>query len=488
MIKKSFVMILLAILVLSAFLTGCTPKTEEAPAVEEAEAPAAEEAEAPTEEAVVEEATAVEEEEAPAEEEAVTEEAGLDLSGVTVTFWHVYGEGAPMEKMNELIAKFNETNEWNITVEGLDQGNYSDVQDKVNAAVQSGDLPDIVMAYTNILTDWYSVGAIADISTYIDDPEIGLTADEKAALYPSAFAAGTANDGAQIAYPMTQSANVLAYNFTWAEELGFDSAPATSAEMKDQLCAAAAANAEKGGDFAGTGGMVYYPSSTNFLHWMYAFGGNELNDAGDAYDFTEDAVVEAAMYLNELKAEGCIFETESYPNPEQAQRKALVTMSSNAGQPYYEAAFEDAGNTTDVWGFIAAPGPDGTLAVDAFQQMLGVMASTEEREMASWLFVKWLTAPEQQADWIKTSGYLPTQTTTVPLLAEYAANDAVWATAMELAAIGPAEPQTFPAWTSVRNAVGASAAELYNAETEEEVRAILQSLNETAAELVAEIE
>ena len=487
MIKKSFVMILLAILVLSAFVTGCTPKTEEAPAVEEAEAPAAEEAEAPTEEAVVEEAPAVEEEEAPTEE-AVTEEAGLDLSGVTVAFWHVYGEGAPMEKMNELIAKFNETNEWNITVEGFDQGGYSDLEDQMNAAIQSGDLPDIIMAYTNSLADWYSVDAIADMNPYIDDAEIGLTADEKAALYPSAFEAGTAKDGAQIAYPLTQSANVLVYNFTWAQELGFESAPTTSEELKEQICAAAAANTELGGDFAGTGGMVYYPSSTNFLHWMYAFGGRELNAAGDAYEFATDANVQAALYLNDLKANGCTFETESYPNPEQAQRKALITMSSNVGLPYYAAAFEDAGNTTDVWGFIAAPGPDGTLAVDAFQQMIGVVKSTEEREMASWLFIKWLTAPEQQADWIKTSGYLPTQTTTVPLLEDYAAENTVWATALELASIGPAEPQTFPAWTSVRRAVGDTAAELFNAESEEDVLAILQALDVTSAELVAEVE
>ena len=38
----------------------------------------------------------------------------------------------------------------------------------------------------------------------------------------------------------------------------------------------------------------------------------------------------------------------------------MVTMSSTAGLPYYEAAFEDAEND-DVWGFIGAPGPDGKL-------------------------------------------------------------------------------------------------------------------------------
>ncbi len=164
--------------------------------------------------------------------------------------------------------------------------------------------------------------------------------------------------------------------------------------MKEQVCAAAAANTEIGGDYAGTGGLVYYPSNTNWLNFLYAFGGAEVNADGTAYDFTSQAAIDASLFILDLKADGCVWQTESYPNPEQAQRKALITMSSTAGAPYYAAAFEDAGNTTDVWGWIAAPGPDGNLAVDAFNQMLGVVPSTADREMASWLFVKWLTSPE----------------------------------------------------------------------------------------------
>ena len=265
---------------------------------------------------------------------------------------------------------------------------------------------------------------------------------------------GTTPDGAWIAYPMTQSANVLVYNFTWAQELGFDAAPTTSAELKEQVCAAAAANTEIGGDYAGTGGLVYYPSNTNWLNFLYAFGGAEVNADGTAYDFTSQAAIDASMFILDLKADGCVWQTESYPNPEQAQRKALITMSSTAGAPYYASAFEDAGNTTDVWGWIAAPGPDGNLAVDAFNQMLGVVPSTPDREMASWLFVKWLTSPEIQARWVQISGYYGTQYSTEALLADYAEANPVWASGVALAAIGPAEPQTFPAWTSVRRILG----------------------------------
>lgn len=457
-------------LVLSACAPEATPEPTEEPEVEEPE---------------VEEPEVEEPEEEPEVEEP-EEEPVAPFEGVAIDFWHVYSD-EPGEALQALIDEFNDVNEYGITVNGFNQGNYSDVEDKINAGIQSGDLPDVVMGYTNALADWYSVDSIADLTPYIEDPEYGLTEEELNDLYPHLRTAGTTPDGAWIAYPLTQSANVLVYNFTWAEELGFSEPPQTSAELREQVCAAAAANEEIGGDYAGTGGLVYYPSATNWLHFLYAFGGDELNEDGTAYDFTSQEAVDATMFINEMKAEGCVWQTESYPNPEQAQRKALITMSSTAGLPYYEAAFADAEND-DEWGFIAAPGPDGQMAVDAFQQMLGVVPSTANQEMASWLFIKWLTSPEIQARWVRASGYYGTQTTTEELLADYAEENPVWATGVELAAIGPSEPQTFPAWSAVRSAINDTAAELYNAVDEAEVREILDTLTLTANELVEEIQ
>lgn len=474
---KKISFLLTFLMVLALVLSACAPAATEEPMAPEEPV---EEPVAPVEEPVEEPAEPVEE----STEETVVEQP---LAGTVVEFWHVYSD-APGEGLQTLVDEFNATNEYGITVEALNQGNYGDVEDKFNAGIQSGDLPDVVMAYTNSLADWYSVDSILDLNPYVDDAMYGLTADQLDDLYPHLKGAGSTPDGAWIAYPMTQSANVLVYNFTWAEELGFANPPANSAELKELVCAAAAENAAKGGDFAGTGGLVYYPNTTNWLHFLYAFGGDELNDAGDAYDFTSQAAVDASMYILDLKKEGCVWQTESYPNPEQAMRKAIITMSSTAGAPYYAAAFEDAGNTTDEWGWIAAPGPDGTMAVDAFQQMLGIVPSTEEEQMASWLFVKWLTSPEIQARWVQISGYYGTQYTTEELLADYATENPVWASGVALAAIGPSEPQTFPAWSSVRRSIGDAAAELWNATDQAQVEAILATLTETANDLVAELD
>ncbi len=414
----------------------------------------------------------------------------VDVSGVVVQFWHVYGEGDPRnEAILAIVDEFNASNEFDITVEALDQGTYNDLEDKVNAGIQSGDTPHIAQAYTSALNNWATVDMVVDLSQFVSDKEHGLTDDEIADIYPGVYNLNVTADGARLGWPLSQSANAMVYNFTWAQELGFDSPPTSPEELKEQLCAAAEANLtdDDPDNDSGTG-MVWSPSTSNLLSFIHAFGGDLLNDDGTAYEFNTPEVKAAVMYVNELRDAGCTFETESYPNPEQGQRLALITLSSTSGLKYYGYAFADAGNETDVWGFLPFPGPDGGQGTDAYIQTVGVLKSTPEQEMASWLFIKFLTNPENQAAWIEASGYLPTQYSVEGMLVDYIAAVPQYQSTMAIAKLGQGEPETFTAWYSVRRALEDAAAMLYAAESAADVEAILAELNITAAELVAEIE
>ena len=137
MSKKLLTILFASLLVLSLVLSACAPPPPPAP-------------EEPMEEEVMEEPEVEEEEEAEVEEEAM-----MDLSGTTIQFWHVYGEGDPRnEAMVAIVDAFNANNEYGITVEALDQGGYNDLEDKVNAGIQSGDLPQIAQAYVSALNNW----------------------------------------------------------------------------------------------------------------------------------------------------------------------------------------------------------------------------------------------------------------------------------------------------------------------------------------------
>jgi multiple sugar transport system substrate-binding protein len=412
----------------------------------------------------------------------------VEVSGVTIQFWHVYGEGDPRnEAMVGFVDDFNANNEYGITVEALDQGQYSDLEDKVNAGIQSGDLPHVAQAYTSALYNWDTVDLVVDLNQFVSDKTYGLSQEEVDDIYPAVFNLGINAEGERLAWPLSQSANALVYNFTWAKELGFDSAPTTPEELKEQLCAAAEANAtDDNPDNDGTGGFVYSSTTSDFLGFLHAFGGDILTNDGTAYEFNTPEAKAAALFINDLRDNGCTFETESYPNPEQANRLALVTASSTSGLPYYGYAFADA-NNEDEWGFLPFPGPDGGKGTVSWSQTMGILKSTPEQEMASWIFMKFLTSPEIQAKWIEASGYLPTHFSTEGMLTDYVASVPQYQSTMEIASLGQAEPE-IAAWFSVRRALEDSVAMMYAAESDAEIDTILAELDVTAAELVAEVE
>ena len=95
-------------------------------------------------------------------------------------------------------------------------------------------------------------------------------------------------EGARVGFPHGQSANVMFYNYTWAQELGFDAPPATLDELEEQVCAAAAANTASGDpDLAGTGGIVVYPGASDVAVYLFAVGGDFYDDSGTAYDYDQ---------------------------------------------------------------------------------------------------------------------------------------------------------------------------------------------------------
>jgi ABC-type glycerol-3-phosphate transport system substrate-binding protein len=265
-----------------------------------------EEAAAEVEEVVEEAATevAAEPTEEPAEEpteepaEEPMAEIDVDLSGTEVSFWHVWGTGTAAEGLTAIIDDFNNNNEWGITVVPVDQGRQGDLEQAFNAAIASGDLPNVTLGFANSLANWYSVDVITPLNDFINDPAAGLTADELEALYPGPYGQGTLADGTQVGFPMHQSANVITYNSSWAEELGFDSPPATAAEFKEQACAAAEANnSDDDPDNDGTGGLVHFPGASNIASWVYAFGGDIVNEAHDGYDLNSDVMLDVALVL-----------------------------------------------------------------------------------------------------------------------------------------------------------------------------------------------
>lgn len=414
--------------------------------------------------------------------------AGVDPTGQAVVWWHNHS-GSREEKLLPLIEQFNQTNACGITVEAQNQGSYNDIRDKVNASAAAGELPAaLVVGYQNDQAFYQLNNSLADLNPYIEDAAWGL-GEAQADFYPNFFdqSIHTAFDGQRLGFPPNRSMEVIYYNQTWLSELGYDAPPATPDEFKEMACAAAEANGD------GTGGFILRDDASAVASWTYAFGGDILTEDGTHYLYNGPATVEAMTFLKGMLDEGCAyFFTEGFPNPEFAARRAIFTMGSSSGIPFYAGDIatvaEEKGTDPDEWGVTAVPHTTPDPVQNIYGGDVMITATTPEQQLAAWIFVKWFTTPEVQAQWDIISGYFPTRQGTNEFLADYFTDNPQWAQAVELLPFSYYEPQLISYQSARDGAQKAFNAIMQGADIQATLDDLTETANETQDELMAEIE
>ncbi len=413
----------------------------------------------------------------------------VDPTGETVIWWHQHS-GEREEKLQAIVEEFNSTNEYGITVDAQSQGGYGDIRDKVNASSAAGEQPAaLLVGYQNDQAFYQLNNTLVDLDTLINDPTWGLTEEEKSDFYASFFEQGVhpAFDGQRLGFPPNRSMEVLYYNKTWLSELGYDAPPTTPEEFKEMACAGAAANGD------GTGGYILRDDASAVAAWTFAFGGNVLTEDGSGYDYSNPATVEAMTFLKEIYDEGCaFFFTEGYPNPELAARRTLFAQGSSSGIPFYlsdlETVSEESGNEADELGITAIPHTTAEPVQNIYGADVMITDTTPEKELAAWIFVKWFTTPEIQAQWVEASNYFPTRAGTEEFLGDYVNENPVWGEALALLDYGAYEPQLI-SYQAVRDAASQAFNEIMQgAEIESTLAGLTETANEIQEELMAEVE
>ncbi len=459
---------MLATLLVAALVLAACP----APA---AQAPAAMEEEAAAEEAMDTGLCA------PASEGPL---AGIDPRGQTIVWWHQHS-GSREEKLSVIVEDFNANNECGIVLDAQNQGGYNDIRDKVNASTASGEQPaSLLVGYQNDQAFYQLNGVLADFDTFIDDSTWGLSADEKADYFASFVEQGVhpVFDGQRLGFPPNRSMEVLYYNLTWLEELGFDGPPTTPEEFEAMSCAAAEANGD------GTGGYILRDDASATASWTFARGGNVLNEDNTGYVYNSQATIDSLTMLKRMLDDGCAyFFTEGYPNPEFAARRAVFTTGSSSGLPFYAndmvTIAEEQGRDMDVWGVTAIPHTTENPVQNIYGADVMITAGAPEQELAAWLFIKWFTSPEVQARWVEASNYFPTRAATEAHLSGYVDENPQYGEALALLGYGAYEPQLI-SYQAVRDAAETAFNEIMQGA---DIQATLDALTETANELQEEL-
>ena len=412
------------------------------------------------------------------------------LRGIELEFWYIWDLDKPGEGINAIVDKFNLENDWGVKVNAVDQGLTLDPMDTIEIALQEGVVPALMISDTVHLGRWYRAGLTADLSHFIDDPVVGLSSIIRNDFYSGIFESFTLDGDIRPGIPFTQTIQVLYYNQTWAGELGFSSPPGTFEELKDQVCAASAAiqeRTESSQELAG--GLLMYPDADNITSWIYAYNGVILDPTKGDYEFSSQEVYDVARDWIKLGQDGCGYMISGYPNPiareiefeKFNQRDALVMMNSSQNMNQISMHANQTGRPDD-WIMLPFLGSLRSKAVSANIQSGVIFNTSPEEELAAWLFLKYLTSPEVQAEWIQYSDYYPTRKDALDYLEDYRTDNPHWSRGLNLLKYGQADPLD-PSWEIVRQAVGDAFEDLFGKNLGE-ISKLLEMLDQTAAELV----
>ena len=410
-----------------------------------------------------------------------------DLSGLQLSFWHNWS-GDSLGVLHGLVDEFNQSNEWGINIQTSYQGNLDELYASAESAFHAGSPPDLLVATLPQAIAWDQTYGLVNIDAYVNDPVWGMPADEQADFQP-VFWQQDLYQGKRLGLPAQRYASLLYYNQSWARQLGFEAPPTTPEGFRQQACAAAQTKRQDEiltND--ASGGWIVSTRHPAILGWIYAFDGEivqppDKQTARDAYNFATDEVRAAFSFLRDLYDRGCAWLAENDPpEAEFASREGLFATGSLSALPYQAYAFETQGSD-DSWAVLPFPSPDGKSAMTVYGPSFVVPESAPERQLAAWLFLRWLLQPENEARLAAATSSFPLRASTLDHMQEYAREHPQWAAAVELLPLARPEP-ALPSWELVRWAVGDAATQLFRDYfTIERVPDLARLLDQTADDL-----
>lgn len=381
----------------------------------------------------------------------VPEEA---LKGVTIQVWHPWFD-VEASLFNSLVEEFNQKNEWGIKVEPASQVNYSYLYETVSASLPTPNHPNLVIALPEQAQAWNDERVVSDLAPYVSDPKYGIEAND----FPNIFWTQDALGDARLAVPAQRTARFLIWNETWAKSLGFDAPPETPEDFQLQACRAHQSMlADQSAKNDGRGGWLVDTSWQTALSWMLAFEGGVLEQ--NDYRFLTPNNIAAFKYLRQLSEQGCAWQAPADVDAYLAfaNREALFATASLEDLSGQMRAFSDAGNS-DKWTVIPFPGLKRPALV-AYGSSYVILKSEKEKELAAWLFVRWMLEPQQDARMAEATHLFPLRSSTLDLLADYKRTHPQWAQAVNLIPELTLQPQ-LASWRNVKIMLGDGFAQMY---------------------------
>jgi len=352
------------------------------------------------------------------------------LDKLQIRILHPWTEDTGMQ-MTRLVDQFNQTNQWGIFVIEIAPGSAGLVQEKYRELLLDKQAPDVlVMSPSQLLHSDAINGNILDLNPYVLSAKFGLFPDEQEDFLP-AFWNESVVQGKRFGIPAQRTTEMLFYNVTWAKELGFISPPKTWTAFREQVCAANASKRKDADSLDdGLGGWIINTNALTTLSWLRTFGSDPLENSNPRFLSVKSE--EGFNALLKLSTDSCAW-LSRLPQPYEyfTNRQALV-YSGSMQDLLVQTRTNTRLESEDDWIVLPYPPADGESFILTEGVDYGITTSTDERQLASWLFVRWLSYPEQQAWLLRNSGTLPLGETVLPLVSDLEEEYPLWADAAAL--------------------------------------------------------
>ena len=329
----------------------------------------------------------------------------------TITVWHVYG-GQTDSPLNDLIDAFNQTvgKEQRINVRVTSVSNTNTIHELVLAAANgepgASELPDLFISYPK------TVMALPDDSILVDYRDY-FSQEELSAFLPAFLEEGTVNDRL-VVLPVAKSTEIMFINQTIFDR--FSQATGVTIEDLDTwegLYRAAEIYADWTDDQTPD---IPGDAKSMFVHDYYfnyfQVGAQSLGEdffRGDVLAFGP-AFQTAWEPLARAALRGGVWLKGGYATESIRTGDSIVSVASSASILYYSDVVTYPDNTSEDITIISRPCPvfeNGEKLVMQRGAGFCTVRSTPEREQAAVTFLKWLTEPERNVEFVTQAGYMP---------------------------------------------------------------------------------
>jgi ABC-type glycerol-3-phosphate transport system substrate-binding protein len=323
-------------------------------------------------------------------------------------------------------------------------------------------------------------GVVVDLAPYIHSQKFGMTDEQVGDFHPD-FWNAVINADRQLGIPAQFSGMVMVYNTKWAGELGFGDPPVTPGEFKELACAANATfkkDADETND--GLGGWVVNRGAESVFAWLTAFGSTIYTDGAYTFDSAESE--EALAYLRGLTQDSCAWVGRNPRTEEYFARRETIVYTTWLQDAENLAATMARAGSVDDWSIMPFPTTNDQLTL-ASNLVYSVLHTNDEKDLAAWLFIRWLSDPVQQARLLQTSGTYPLGTGVMTHMGDYTQTNPQWndlVTSGYSIQLAPVNAD----WQAVRPVLEDGVWQLFNSENNPElIQAILNQMDDLAEEL-----